>query len=288
MGYLPRLWRVAHLLVLRMIRWKTMTIRYYIGRILRDKIKLPVIIFLLLIPSLEVLQIWKDIILYHFEKPNPNFATFLSSYTIGHVLHRIYLWFLPLYLLLITSEDSIEDYDTGYRNILLTKTDKSGYFKKKLQGSFLLSFVVIFCGLMLNLILIYVCYHGGTEMRVIDPLLTEFPREDFLRNIYYTFSGNHPFMTNIIFIIATAILGGAISMVGTAFAIVLHDRKIVYAVTVLVWFIPLLMKNSLMLAIQPFSEYGLDTILPTWFSVLIEYALLILAARIWEVKVAKV
>lgn len=101
-----------------------MELQSYFFRILQDKFKLAVIVILFSLPILEVVQIaWG--VYQGLSIPNPNFATFLSLYTIRHYLQRIMIWFLPLYLLVITSEDTLEDYSAGYRSILISKIGKN-------------------------------------------------------------------------------------------------------------------------------------------------------------------
>ena len=73
-------------------------------------------------------------------------------------------------------------------------------------------------------------------------------------------------------------------MLGTVLSIVLHDRRLVYAITFAVWFIPILFKDSFMLVFQPFSEYGLRTIVPlaVWSAGLFIFLTVVLV--IWEEK----
>ena len=89
---------------------------------------------MLVIPILDIVQIYyQDIIKINGEigKPYPLYVTFLSCYSQGHIFND-YLWFLPLYLLVIVGEESIVDYITGYKNILICKNGKKiNIFYKK-------------------------------------------------------------------------------------------------------------------------------------------------------------
>ena len=98
--------------------------RQQLNRIISDKKSIGMIIFMLVIPILDIVQIYyQDIIKINGEmgKPYPLYVTFLSCYSQGHIFQMIYLWFLPLYLLVIVGEESIVDYITGYKNILICK-----------------------------------------------------------------------------------------------------------------------------------------------------------------------
>lgn len=252
-----------------------MALRFYISRILHNKIKLFFICLILIMPSLEIIQIVFDVIYFGLPRPNPNYVTFLAGYR-GHVFESIMLWFMPLYLLIITAEDSIEDYDIGYRNILISKIGKKNYYLNKLVGSFAVAFVIVLVALLIDIILLHTLFSGGQDMPV-DP-------NDSPENLLYTISNAHPITANIVFAVVTAFLSGLISMVGAALAIVVHNRKIVYSVTFLLWFIPVLLKTSLMLVVQPFSEYDFDDLIPIFLSVSVSYIVIVAVVTVWEVK----
>ena len=96
--------------------------RQQLNRIISDKKSIGMIIFMLVIPILDIVQIYyQDIIKFNGEmgKPYPLYVTFLSCYSQGHIFQMIYLCFLPLYLLVIVGEECIVDYITGYKNILI-------------------------------------------------------------------------------------------------------------------------------------------------------------------------
>ena len=104
--------------------------RQQLNRIISDKKSIGMIIFMLVIPILDIVQIYyQDIIKINGEmgKPYPLYVTFLSCYSQGHIFQMIYLWFLPLYLLVIVGEECIVDYITGYKNILICKMGKNKY-----------------------------------------------------------------------------------------------------------------------------------------------------------------
>ena len=142
--------------------------RQQLNRIISDKKSIGMIIFMLVIPILDIVQIYyQDIIICNGEmgKPYPLYVTFLSCYSQGHIFQMIYLWFLPLYLLVIVGEESIVDYITGYKNILICKMGKNKYILQKMKSAFIVSFTIVFVGLGLNLILSQIVFNGGTKTR---------------------------------------------------------------------------------------------------------------------------
>lgn len=260
---------------------------YQLRRILRNKKKLFLILLLITAPSIEILQVLYEYWSYELELPYPMYAAFLSLYSRGHVVQSLYLWFLPMYLLLIAGEECIEDYKTGNKNILICRIGKTNYIKSRLISSFLVSAMIVGIGLFLNFLLVQLVYSHGSYLKFDGEYMVYDSRlmpETWLFEWSYT----HPFSTNIIYIAVTMVFAGLIGMLGAMFSIVLHERRLVYALTFAVWFVPILFKNSFMLVFQPFSEYGLRTILPlaVWCAGL--YIILTAVLAIWEDKFIEV
>lgn len=264
--------------------------RQQLNRIISDKKSIGMIIFMLVIPILDIVQIYyQDIIKINGEmgKPYPLYVTFLSCYSQGHIFQMIYLWFLPLYLLVIVGEECIVDYITGYKNILICKMGKNKYILQKMKSAFIVSFTIVFVGLGLNLILSQVVFNGGTNTPFdAEPLKYDsfVMVETFLFEISYT----HPLTTNIVYILITAIFAGVLGMMGAALAISIHERKMVYALTFAIWFIPILFKNSSMHIFQPFMEYDFNVVVPMAIWCIVLYILVIITAIIWEKKIVEV
>lgn len=261
--------------------------KYQITRILTDRKKAAMLAILLLLPSIEVFQILYDSLANKLELPYPLYATFLSLYSRGHVFQSLYLWFMPLYLLVIIGEDSVEDYSTGYKNVLMCRIGRSAYIKNKLKSGFLMPFATIVCGLLLNLILIQIVCQGGTHLK-FDGEYMVYDAGTMPGTMLFKWSYTHPLLANLGYIFITALFCGMIGMAGVMFVIVLHDRKIVYALTFALWFFPVLLKNSFMLIFQPFSEYGLLTLLPLGMWILGLYVLILILLLVWEVKFVEI
>lgn len=249
--------------------------KMYLSRILNDRIKLAITILVVLIPAMEIIQI-----AWQFRNgnsmPNPHYATFLSLYTIRHYLHKILFWFLPVFLLLIANEDCLEDNDIKYRNILLIREGKKKYIKDKVMGSFLISFIVVGLGLLINMVLVYICFSDGTYLK-----------DEFLDYKEYDISRitvPYPIAANLAYIALTAFLAGLLGVAGTSLAMTLGNRKVVYGLTFLLWFIPVMSKKSLMYVIQPFIRVNYQDILPTLIGLILCYMIIIVASVLVEVK----
>lgn len=240
-------------------------------RIFKSNLSKSIFLFILLIPTLEIIQIF----LQTSSVPRPNFAFFLAGISRGHIFQIILLWFLPLYFLLIISEDSIEDYKTGYSNILISKIGKKAYYKEKIMSSFLISFITMFIALIINLLLVNLIFYRGTY----------YPQEGVIleNNLLFTFSMKYPLITNFIFIIIASILAGFSGVIGASFSLFFKDKKYAYATTFFVWFVLVIKKNSLMYLFQPFAEYDVDVLLPILIASILLFILISVSVYIYEV-----
>lgn len=240
-------------------------------RIFKNNISRAIFIFILLIPTLEIVQIF----LQTGSVPDPNFATFLAGISRGHVFQIILLWFLPLYFLLIISEDSIEDYKTGYFNILISKVGKKAYYKEKIISSFIVSFITMFISLLINLLLVNLIFSSGAY----------YPQQGLVleNNLLFTFSMEYPLIANFIFIIIACILAGFSGIIGASLSLFFKDKRYVYTATFFVWFVLVIKKNSLMYLFQPFAEYDIDVLLPILIVSILVFILISVSIYIYEV-----
>lgn len=258
-----------------------MNLKLYFSRILHDRVKLAIAIILFSIPILEVGQIVWSAYQGH-GIPRPHYATFLCLYTLRHYLQKIMFWFLPLFLLVIVNEDTIEDYETGYRNALISRAGRKNYARTKLVGSFSFSFLIVFLSLIINMILIYACFQNGTY-EMYDWQGIDYRDRDISR-----ITMPHPVLANIAYIILTSFLAGLVGMMGTAVALTMQNRKIVYALTFFLWFVPVNLRYSILFAIKPFSYGDFEIVVPTLITVIIGYLLIAMVSYWLEVHDDKV
>ena len=132
------------------------------------------------------------------------------------------------------------------------------------------------------MILVYFLFRNGDfakdDWQGVDPMSRDLTRITL----------PHPVLANLAYILLTAFLSGLIGGVGTALAITIQNRKIVYGLTFLLWFIPVNAKQSLMYVIQPFLFADYEVVVPTLCTVAAMYAAVIAAALILEEKFDKI
>lgn len=253
-----------------------MDLELFMNRIRINRLRVAVIAAILLFPILEIIYYFWDILKMGGSVLKPDYAFFLACNTvgIGHFFQAVFLWLMPLYCLFLCADDCIEDYITGYKNMLISRLGRKKYVDMHLRKSYILTFCIISCSLLLNLLLVHIVFYGGQHSPYSDELVTSH---------FYQWEADNPFLANLLFIFMTAFISGLISMVGTMAGIVLHNKKMAYGITMLLWGIPFLQKKSLMLLFQPHSEYVLDTLVPLALEVILLYVAFILLGYCKEV-----
>lgn len=252
---------------------------FLVTRLWRNPIRKGLFCIILFYPLLEILLYLYDVTrggaVYY-----PDYAFFLMCNTagVGHLPQSLLLWFMPIYCLILTADDCVEDNKIGYRNILICKCGKKRYIKSHLIKSFICIFVMIFSALLINLLMVHLVFRGGQ--------FSPYGEEEYT-SAFYQWEISYPLLTNLLFSFITAFFCGLISMVGTMTAIRIKNKKLVYGITMLMWFIPFLSKNSIVLLFQPHSEYVLDTLIPLGACIIVVYGLYIVLGYFGEMRYGK-
>ena len=260
---------------------------YYFKRIMNDKTKLFFIILLFTIPMLDLILTFINVPMGAYpERADVN--TFLyGSYVHNHFSYPLMLYFLPVYLLIVAGEDCFEDVTTGYRNVLISKWGKKNYVKTNIIKAFCISFSVIFISLLLNLLMAHIIY-SGSEYSQIEELLVYYEPGD----LYYI-EAKYPLLTNFIYLFPISFMSGMLGSAGAALAMAIKNRKIVYPLLFLLWFILFLPRilafdDIIMLAMQPFNETSLDTKVLIFVITSCIFVAVTVAAAVKEIRYEKV
>ncbi|MBT0134712.1 hypothetical protein G4229_13700 [Listeria seeligeri] len=221
--------------------------------LLNNKTTRGMFILILLIPCVEILQLCimvpADEVAIH-----PAFAFFLAGSSKGHITQILLLWFLPILGLLLGTDSSIQEYQTGVRNIVINKIGKKAYILQKLATSFILCFITMFAALLLNFILVNIIFRGGTYQMGLDGAGS--------LNSLFDISMQNPYLADIGFGFVACLMAGMAGLIGASASLFFLNKKFAYPAAFFVWFLMILPNNSIMFIFQPFTEYGLETILP--------------------------
>ena len=247
---------------------------YYLKRIFSNKLKLVAALLFFYFPLKDMSYIIRDVknggaAIYPF------LATFLPG-TITNWGQRLLFWYLPLYLLLLVAEDCIEDVKTGYKNILVTKWGKRRYVTHNFIKGFLISFMVLFSSLVLNLLMAEIAFHGGYVLGASGMEVEKIPA---MQAAYQS-----PMLTNCVYILMACFLSGMVGLGAVSISMMLPNRFLAYPIVYFIWYIPSTFKRPIILAIQPFTEFWMSDALP---AILFVVGINILAAIAAYLKVMK-
>lgn len=230
---------------------------------------------IILVPLIEVSFFYLNNIKWGTDY-HPAIAFFLSG-SGGHIPQILLFWFLPIYFLIICSDDYIQDVKYGYNTIIISKVGKIIYIRNKFVMSFLVPFITMLTALVFNLILAYILFAGGTfsfglfEMTFGDDLLHEF-------------SLNNPFLTTLAFLLNVSLFSGLAGTLGVSASMIFRERKYTYPAAFFVWFALIILNNSLMNLFQPFTEYGFDDVIAAEIQYLILLVLIPILTYFYSVK----
>ena len=100
-------------------------LRFLIKRNLSTLSTVMVLLWIFILPFLESWWYIYQIIPGNYAY-QPDCAFFLcgNSVGIGHIFQGLYLWLIPLYCLVISSNDCLMDQERGYDNILISRIGK--------------------------------------------------------------------------------------------------------------------------------------------------------------------
>ena len=194
-----------------------------------------------------------------------DYSVFLALGGIGPNFHGLVFWFLPLLLMFIVSDDVFTDKDTGSKSILAAKVGSRQYAMSVAVKGFLFSFALILLPLLFNLFLSHILLNG-VKLTFDKELYGEFAKRCMEK----------PLLTNVVFIFITSLLAGVIGFSGSGLALVTLDRKKAYVISFLLWYVFFVPRKSIMLSLQPFSEYGLKDILPVYLLCLFTHVIIAL------------
>ena len=203
---------------------------------------------------------------------HPAMAFFLSGSSRGHMYQIILFWFLPIFFLLMGTDDVIQDYQTKYHHILINKVGRCKYIIEKLATSFVIAFITMAISLMLNFLFVYFLFKEGNFMKGLDKI-------DMKENQLFTFSIEHPYLAILLFSIIACVLAGLSGTLGASMSLLFKNKKYAYAASFFIWFAFVMSKFSVMYVFQPFTEIDYEEL--TAVLILTCVSLLLIPVIVW-------
>ncbi|MGE1164473.1 hypothetical protein ACQJ0Y_14490 [Peribacillus simplex] len=248
-----------------------------IFRIYKNKRSMIVFWLIVILPLIDQIQLFINKLKWDTNY-NPYIASFLTGVSEGHIGQILLFWFLPIYLLILCSDDYIQDVQNGYNSIIISKLGKKEYIKTKLLTSFLFPASNMFIALMLNLMLSIILFWKGTYS-------LDYFETDWTGNALALFSQAYPSVTYILFLLNVCLITGLAGTIGMSISFIYPKRSIVYPLTFFIWFIQIVFHGSSLISIfQPFTEYGFPYVLPILIRTIIVFTLIPIFIYFFKVK----
>jgi len=226
-------------------------------RIFKNKKSIIMFFVVVLIPFIDILPLYMEKLKWGTDY-HPMIAAYLSGSSEGHIPQIYLLWYLPLYFLILCSDDYIQDVQSGYDKIVISKMGKKSYIRGKLLTSFIVSGGTMFMALLLNMLIVSLLFFGGGYSAGVFE--TAWPENTLL-----TFSQGHPYFAYLAFLINTSLFAGLAGCLGASSSLLFPSRKFAYPIAFFIWYIQVTIQGGSIIDItQPFTEYDFNHILPIW------------------------
>lgn len=193
---------------------------------------------------------YEDVDLFIKQMPHPSRGAFLSGASHGHIPQMLLMWLLPFYVLSIYADSHVNEYKLGYDILLVTRKKKTDIFGGKIISGFITGFTAFFISLSINYLLCIILFYKGKSFSGLEIYAEEIPLLDL--------SISHPILTYIVYIILSSIIAGLCSMMCVALSYIFKNHKLLYAISIIAWFVQISYKYSIVYVMQPFTEYGLE------------------------------
>lgn len=188
---------------------------------------------------------------------HPTFISLLSGQS-ALVFYALFFWIFPITITLLYCGRYAQENKSHMNYIYISKAGRRKCFASKLACSFIVSTVCTGIPLVINLIISILFLNGGTSFLGFE----ELKASDFLANghgsefLYYCF--HHPYVAWLVYFIITILVMGLAGIMSQCIAMISKDIKITLSVSFAIWISLFSIKYDITMAIQPFTEYGLD------------------------------
>lgn len=189
---------------------------------------------------------------------HPAYLSLLSGQS-GLVFYALFIWILPIPLMILYCDKYVNERKRNITNIYLTKATRSKVFFSKISVSFLLP--GIYCGipLLVNLLISILFAHNGTSFFGLESIEID----DFGRFLY--FGVHHPYIMWFGYFAVALIVFGLLGIMCQCVAMIIKENKIATIVSFAIWMSLFCSKYNITMMIQPYTEYdysyGLKTAL---------------------------
>lgn len=181
---------------------------------------------------------------------HPANAAYLSGSSSGHLMQILLIWLMPLLILNLYSDRYISEFSRGYTNAILTRTSRVQYIRSKLTASFIIPSAAFLSGLLINFIAAQIIFMDGYCFQGMEV----FKENGGWFALMYTY----PNLVYLCYMLFTALLAGLCGCICQCIAFLCKKYTFTYIVSFFIWMAMIMMKDSIIYLVQPFTEYGMD------------------------------
>lgn len=176
--------------------------------------------------------------------------------------YAMYVWLLPIILLVLYSGNNISEKNDGIRTVSLIKVGKNAYFFSKLSVSFVISIIYTSIPLLLNFVIDCIFLHSNTSFLGIEDMGE--------KNIgsFLFWCIKHPFLSWALYFIIAELVFGLLGILCQSISLIIPDLKSTFLLCFSIWISFFCFSINIPKIIQPYTEYSLMNAIPSIISYL--------------------
>lgn len=209
---------------------------------------------ILAMPALDlVIHLFCDVLFYgdfqSYHLDHPVYAAFLCGSAVGKMPQILFFWLLPLYFLPLYGDSVLEDARTGYGRCLQSRAGRRSCLRTKLGLSFALPAGLVLGGLLANLLLCVLLFHGGYGFGGY---------EDFYESMgpWFALGIRRPYLVYGIYMLSASLVCGLTGLLGACCCLLAPRRTGAYFLAFCLWLLQIILPWGVGHAVQPFVEGG--------------------------------
>ena len=203
---------------------------------------------------------------------HPAKAAFLSGKSRGHIPQIILIWFMPLFVLLLCSDNYIVEHGRKYSHIMMTHVGKKKYVLHKYVASFVIGAGWFAVGIGVNFLGTFVLFRGGKNFSLSLNFFEEIGSESEI--FIYT----HPYFIYFLYSVSSVLIAGICSVLCRSVAFLAKKYKYTYFIAFVIWMVLVISPFSITNLFQPFTEYGIEYIIAGYAELILLTAVVTVAA----------
>lgn len=188
-----------------------------------------------------------------YPEVHPMFMSLLSGQA-SFGLYVLFFWIAPVTITLLYCCRYVQENKNRMDYVYLSKVGRKKYFLSKLLCSFVIPSIYFGIPLIVNLAVAMVCLRGGTSFQGFE----YFPWGNDFDSVTAGYMIAHPYVGWIVYFVVAMVVLGLAGIMTQSIGMVSKDIKVTLLVPFAIWISLFSTKYDLTMAIQPFTEFGIE------------------------------